>query len=111
MASRNTYASTGTAGALNAAVTLPCAEADHVVASVTGTFTGTLTFEGSLDGTNWFAVTGNALSNTSSTTNVATTTTAGAFRFNTVGIQQLRLRMSAYTSGTATVTASTLVRR
>ena len=68
---------------------------------VTGTFSGTLQFEMTIDGTNYVAV--QATSVTTGT--VATTTTAtGVFFFNVVGARNVRVASTAWTSGTATVT-------
>ena len=67
---------------------------------VSGTFVGTITWEATLDGTNWIAI---GLTNLN-TANVATTTTvAGIFRVSCAGLALLRARISAYTSGAITV--------
>ncbi len=66
---------------------------------VTGTFVGTLSFETTVDGTTWVAVSGIP---TNGTTPVTTVTTAGVWT-STAGVR-FRVRMSAYTSGTALVT-------
>lgn len=68
---------------------------------VTGTWVGTLTIEGSLDGTNFLSMFGQSM-----TTNVikSTTTVNDQLLVNVAGLKALRLKMSAYTSGTATVT-------
>lgn len=72
-----------------------------LVAQVTGTFVGTVTFECSLDGTNWLALQGVNLTSGSA----ATTATAGSiFRFDIGGVRYVRARVSAYTSGAITVT-------
>ena len=72
---------------------------------VTGTFSGTLQLEMTIDGTNFVAV--QATSVTTGT--VATTTTAtGVFFFNVVGAQSVRVTSTAWTSGTATVTLAGL---
>jgi hypothetical protein len=68
---------------------------------VTGTFSGTLQFEMTIDGTNYAAV--QATSVTTGT--AATTTTAtGVFFFNVVGANAVRVASTAWTSGTATLT-------
>jgi hypothetical protein len=71
-----------------------------VCLNILGTFVGTVTFEGSMDGTNWYAVP--ALNRTTSTS--ATSATApGLFYLALPGISFLRARVSAYTSGSITV--------
>lgn len=68
--------------------------------SVTGTWVGTLTFEGSTDGTVFNTIT--AL-NSSSNLFVTTTTTNGQFLLNVAGLAAIRAKATAYTSGTITV--------
>jgi hypothetical protein len=69
---------------------------------ISGVWVGTISFEATLDLTNWVAIPGMSLLSTSAP--VASTTTIGIFRFNCMGVQQIRIRMTAYTSGVATVT-------
>lgn len=66
---------------------------------VTGTFVGTLTFEGTIDGTTWVALEG---VNTSGA-RVTTATATGLFLFSVAGLMAIRARVSAYTSGSITV--------
>lgn len=69
--------------------------------TVTGTFTATVTFEGSADGgTTWTALSCIRLSTVVATT---TTTTTGQFVCNVGGLSHLRARVSAYTNGSVTV--------
>lgn len=68
---------------------------------VTGTFSGTLTFEGSLDGVTYTTL---SLTPINSTTSVTTATAAGVWSGGVGGLSVVRVRMSSYTSGTATVT-------
>lgn len=73
-----------------------------VYVQITGTFVGTVTFETSLDGTNWVA-TGLAAVGTGT---VATAPTApGAWWLTPNGVNLFRARVSAWTSGTITVLA------
>ena len=94
----------GTLGVAEAAVTVLCADSDSIAVQVAGTFTGTITFECSVDTTNWAALAVKASSQTAAATLVTTTTGVGVFTVPTVGLQYVRARMSAYTDGTATVT-------
>jgi hypothetical protein len=68
---------------------------------VTGTWTGTLTFEGTVDGTNYAAMAATPVVGGSS---VSTTTANGAWRSNIAGLQAIRLRGTASMTGTAVVT-------
>lgn len=94
---------TGDITALNGAVTLTYRQFANggVGVQVTNTFSATLTFEMTIDGTNWVAVQTQSVT----TGTVATTATAtGIYKFDVVGALSVRVRASAYTSGTATVT-------
>lgn len=68
---------------------------------ITGTFVATLVFEGTVDGTNWFAM--DALPIPMATTAQSATGT-GAWEVQEAGLSQIRVRCSAYTSGSAQVT-------
>ena len=68
---------------------------------VSGTFTGTITFEASLDNVSFSAL--NCYPSNSSTV-VTTATSAGLWNAPVGGFAWVRARMSSYTSGTATVT-------
>jgi hypothetical protein len=68
---------------------------------VTGTFSGTLTFQLTIDGTNFVsALTTNVTTGAQSTT----TSSTGIFFFNVVGALSVRVSASSWSSGTATVT-------
>lgn len=72
---------------------------------VTGTFSGTITFQGTVDGTNWVTY---ALSDISSTTRArAATVTSPAILVadDMAGLAQVRANITAYVSGSITVTA------
>ena len=70
---------------------------------VSGTFTGTVTFEGTVDGSTWAGVAARSTGTTD--TLVASATAAGLFRVDVRGLLQFRARVSAYTDGNVTVTA------
>jgi hypothetical protein len=73
----------------------------QAVINVTGTFVGTLTFEGSPDGgTTYIALLAQTVGSTA--TPASTTTTTGSFIVSTAGLSNLRARVSAYTSGSIT---------
>lgn len=90
----------GTIIAAQGAVTLPTGDQGTVACQVTGTWSATLTFEGTVDNTTWVTIKANALA---SDTLVTTTTGNGVFVMG-AGLTAVRVRCSAYTSGTATVT-------
>lgn len=73
------------------------------ILSITGTFSATVTFEGTIDGSNWFSLLGQ---NMASGVQSATATGTGAFAFNVIGLTKIRARVSAYTSGNVTVKGS-----
>ena len=73
-----------------------------VTLQVSGTFSGTLTFEGTTDGTNWVSIQMMALGTGLPST---TTTTTGQFSLVNTGLVGIRARMTSYSSGTASVWA------
>lgn len=91
-------AATGTITALDGAVSMIGDGA--VVVHVTGTWVATLTFEASVDGTNWVVVQGVP---TTGMTAVTTTTANGAWQFAIGGFDEFRVRASLFTSGTVAV--------
>lgn len=78
-----------------------CRGCDAAVMQVSGTFEGTVTFEATVDGTNWFTIQGASLADAA--TLATTATAAGAFRFQVRGLYAIRARVSAYVSGAITV--------
>jgi len=74
----------------------------HLTLDVTGTFTATVTFEGTIDDSNWVAI-GLLPSNNGAA--VTTATAAGMFKLpvDMCALSQVRARISAYTSGSVTV--------
>ena len=96
---------TGSLGVAEAAVTiLDLRGAGGVSVQITGTFTATVTFEVSNDGTNWVAVE----LTTPAGAAAATTATAPGIFVGPLCYQMFRARCSAYTSGTAVVTIQTV---
>lgn len=84
---------------------LPVAGYRNVVFQVTGSFTATVTFEGTLDGSTWVAV---AVADLNSTTRAraTTATAAGLLMLDDVaGLQAVRARVSAWTANAVTVKA------
>lgn len=95
----------GSAAALNAdAIAQTEVKGRWVTVQITGTWAGTLTHQGSNDGTNW--VTLATFHSTTSTANaVGSTTTANVVHHGHVPTRYYRFRMTSYTSGTAVGTA------
>jgi hypothetical protein len=87
-------------GSLNAAVTSQLRGQSTVVVQVLTIGTQTLSFEATVDGTNFFAVNMYPVAGGSA---VTTTTTNGQWIAVVAGFFQFRTRCSAYTSGSATV--------
>ena len=69
---------------------------------VSGTYTGSLVFEASLDGATWASVPGTVQGGGAP---VSSTTGSGVFFFGLAGFRWFRVRCSSYTSGTANVYA------
>jgi hypothetical protein len=73
----------------------------HVAVQIVGSMSATITFETTVDGTNWVATT---LLPAASTTGVSTATAAGLWGGNIGAVAGFRARCSAYTSGSPVVT-------
>ena len=67
------------------------------------TFTATVNFEASIDGTNYESV--ECFSTADKTSRTVAPTVRGQWRCNMIGMNKLRARISGYASGTITVTA------
>jgi len=87
-------------GSLNAAVTAQQRGQSTAAVQVTGIGSLTLSFEATIDNVNWFALSAYPLAGGAA---VTTTTANGQWLMDTAGFFQVRVRCSAYTSGTATV--------
>lgn len=92
---------TGTLTAAAQTVVLAIGGHSGAAVQLSGTWVGTVTFEGTVDGTNWNSV--NAVAATTSTPQ-ATTTVNGLYRLTPGGLVSIRANMTAFTSGSATVT-------
>lgn len=94
----------GTIIALNGAVTVSLPASAFAILVVSGTWSATLTLEGSVDGTNYFTI---PARNVATQATITTTTTNINIAVSTGGYQSIRLRASSFLSGTATVTWNT----
>lgn len=73
-----------------------------LVCQVSGITTATITFEGTVDGTNWVAI---GFTSLADGTTVATTAAAdGLYRCTVIGLYQVRARISAWSAGAVNVT-------
>ncbi len=81
-------------------VTLSCLGMGGCAFQVTDTYSGTITFEGTVDGGIWAALLVVPIGTTAGAT---TTTSTGIFRGSCVGLLEVRARMSSYSSGAARV--------
>lgn len=91
----------GRLGVLGEALGIDCKGYSTVGVELSGTWAGTITFEGRTDTGNWVVINGLA---TNGTTLVTTSTTNGVYRFSTAGIIYFQIRFSAFTSGTLLAT-------
>lgn len=73
---------------------------------LTGTFSGTVVVEGSNDASTWVAL---AMSPWGGGADVTSVTAPGGWRVNSSGLRLVRIRISAYTSGTVNVYALPVV--
>jgi hypothetical protein len=96
----------GTIAANGASVTHPLRslEAGQLSIQVTGTFSGTLEIEASLDGTNFVSFAVKDSIQTTGTTLILQITAPKLLVTNAYGLEAVRIRSSAWTSGTANVT-------
>lgn len=99
----NAPSATGNITALNGTVTVSLAGYTSCVIDLRGTYTATITFQGTVDGTNWIALVGTPYGSNNNVAAVSTSTTSGAWLVQCAGCIQVRALCSAYTSGTSIV--------
>lgn len=83
------------------AIAISCVGKGSVGVQLTGTWTGTVTFEASLDGTNYVAIKGTPLA---SVTGASTATGNGLWQVPVSGMNLFRARFSTASSGTVVAT-------
>lgn len=102
---RETIIGTGTIGALNAEVVIPCDGAASLSLDIRGTFSMTLEVAGTVDGTNYTLIPVRPVNQASNVYVAAVTgTTAGIWVGKCAPFRSIRVRCTAYTSGSATTT-------
>lgn len=98
------YSTSGTISALNGAVTLAVDGHAGAAIDLRGTFTATITFQGTIDGTTFFNLVATPVASAANVATVSTATAAGAWYVQCTGCVQIRAIATAYTSGTVTAT-------
>lgn len=103
---RENIALTGNITALNGSVTINADGCSSFTLLVAAGLTGTMTVEGSIDGTNWYVIPIRSLGTAGALGLLLVNNggTAGPFIGNAAQFSQVRARCSAYTSGSAVVT-------
>lgn len=103
---RETIFASGTLGALNAEIIIPCDGAATVTMDVRGSFNLQLTIEATVDGTNWLQIPIRPVWLPAGGTfeyRLLALAVVGTYTGSCLGFRQLRARCSNYTSGAATV--------
>ncbi len=80
--------------------TFPLAGQPSATFALTGTWSGTVTFEATVDGGSWLTL---GVTKVSDGTTVSTTTTTGLFAVTNTGFAAVRARCSTYSSGSILV--------
>jgi len=94
---------TGTLTAVNSVVGGDIDGADIVAVQITGTWVGTITFSASLNGTDYNVFGVHTIGRANNYDQQTTTTINGIFTHETHALSFIRVQMTSYTSGTATV--------
>ena len=96
----NTARYNGIIRSSNEEFSVDCTGYQTAAIQLSGTWTGTVSFDANTDGGNWTAIDGIPISGTSASSG---STGNGIFRFNVAGITRIRTRFSTPTFGTVTV--------
>lgn len=98
---------TGTAGTLDNDIILTIGNFSDYMSITVGCIAGTVDFEGTVDGTNWFPVAGHDVGATAGTTDVLSIATGNAVVIDMIPLKQLRINQSGVTASNANVIALT----
>jgi hypothetical protein len=93
--------------ALNQAQTFTMQGEAGMTTQLTGVWTATVTFEASNDNTNWTTINVQRAGDNTITQTVVNSTNNDVYRLGVSGFMYVRIRCSAFTSGTIVVTSST----
>lgn len=94
----------------NSAVEISCDARPTVSVQVSGTYTGALSAQATIDGTNWVTLSGLLNSNTGALASTIASAAVGLFQVETAGFQKVRITALAAVTGTATVSLRACVR-
>lgn len=94
----------GVLNALNANIALVLNGTNGATIDVRGSFVASLAFQGTIDGTNWFTLVAMPVASGSNSVLVSTASAPGAWHVLTAGLQQIRVFVTGFTSGTAAIT-------
>lgn len=101
----NDYAPTSSSiSALNGTATIACDGRAAVTLGITGNLVGTLQFEATVDGSTWLPMRCHFIDSTGVVQLAVTTTGNGVATLPSAGLASVRVKATAYTSGTATIT-------
>lgn len=100
----NDTLASGTISALNGTVTITLDDRAATTMDIRGTWIGTITFQGSVDGTNYVPIWGFLAGDQQIYSSISGSQSNQIYRFTTAGFVKVRAIMTAYTSGTATIT-------
>lgn len=92
------------AGTAGSAVSLALNGASGWAVDIRGTFVATITFQGTINGTDWFTINGIPAGGTINVSSVNAPTAPGAWVAPATGMQSVRATATAFTSGTAVIT-------
>lgn len=94
-------------GVLNATVIMPLTGQKNVVVDIQGPFVATNAFEATVNGATWFGIWGIPATSSSAGAPTNGAVAPGQWILPTAGYAQVRVRLSAYSSGTSVVTMRT----
>jgi len=101
------YTTSGSINAVNGFVEIDTYGSAMITAELTGTWVGTVVGEYTLDGTTWYSLVGFQIGGSAVVTSASGN---GNFRANVAGFLKMRIRASAWTSGTVDIELRSHVR-